>query len=93
MASPCVLRCYRGDGERRAVELSLTGRTADAVPEALTMGLIWEVIGVSNLLESTSVQAARAVAGSSAEVMARGLRYVNDTRGRTWEEAGATAHQ
>jgi enoyl-CoA hydratase/carnithine racemase len=78
-------------GERRAVELAITGRIIDA-REALTMGLIREVTA-PNQLNSTAVQAAQAVANSSAETMARGLRFVNETRRRNWEEAGAIAQQ
>jgi enoyl-CoA hydratase/carnithine racemase len=71
-------------GERRTVELSLTGREFKAA-EALHYGL------VSELLEDPLARAldlAQSIAGFSPVAVAEGLDYVHQIRGREWEHAG-----
>jgi len=71
-------------GERRATELSLTGRDFTAA-EALQYGLVTE-------LSDDPAQRAGEIAGKlssfSPDAIAGGLDYVHDTRGLEWEHAG-----
>jgi enoyl-CoA hydratase/carnithine racemase len=71
-------------GERRTVELSLTGRQFKAA-EALYYGL------VSDLVEdplARAMEVAETIAGFSPVAIAEGLDYVHQIRGREWEQAG-----
>jgi enoyl-CoA hydratase/carnithine racemase len=71
-------------GERRAVELSLTGREFSA-GEALGYGLVTEIAN-DPLKRATDL--AIMLAGYSPVAIAAGLDYVHQIRGRDWEHAG-----
>ena len=75
--------------ERRAVELALTGRIFTA-PEAREMGLVHEV---TPHLEVRAGEVAAALARSSPTAIRTGLNFVELTRGRDWQEAGAIARR
>jgi enoyl-CoA hydratase/carnithine racemase len=76
-------------GERRATELSLTGRVFDA-EEARLYGLVTEI--AASPLERAAAIAAE-VSQNSAVAMAAGLDYVRSSRGATWERAGALGRE
>jgi enoyl-CoA hydratase/carnithine racemase len=76
-------------GERRTVELSLSGRVFGA-PEAQAYGLVHHVVPAAEL-ESRAVEIARTVADSSPTAIASGLAFVERTRGLGVHEAGLTA--
>jgi enoyl-CoA hydratase/carnithine racemase len=76
-------------GERRALELSLTGRIFGA-EEALQWGLVQQVVPALEL-EQRAAEVATGVAVWSQEAIRRGLTFVQQARGRSWEEAGALA--
>ena len=78
-----------GLGERRTVELSLTGRTFGA-QEAREMGLVHEV--ASNL-EERAVELAASLAESSPTAIRSGLSFVHEVRGRDWKTAGEIARR
>jgi enoyl-CoA hydratase/carnithine racemase len=78
-------------GERRAVELGITGRFFDA-QEAVSIGLAHHVTAPGEL-EARAVEIAVALAESSSEAMRRGLRYVNEARGLSHAEAGVAAQR
>jgi enoyl-CoA hydratase/carnithine racemase len=72
-------------GERRAVELALTGRifgTADAVQ----YGLVHEVTPAFEL-DDRATATARYLASASQETLQRGLDFVQQSRGLPWDEA------
>ena len=71
-------------GERRAIELSLTGREFSAA-DALLYGLVTEI--ADDPLDRASELAAR-IAGFSPIAVAAGLDYVHQIRGRDWAEGG-----
>jgi enoyl-CoA hydratase/carnithine racemase len=71
-------------GERRSVELSLTGREFSAA-EALDYGLVTE-IAEDPLKRATEL--AVQLAKNSPVAIAEGLSYVHQIRGRDWEHAG-----
>jgi enoyl-CoA hydratase/carnithine racemase len=71
-------------GERRTVELSLTGRQFKAA-EALYYGLVSDL--VEDPLER-AMEVAQGIASFSPVAIAEGLDYVHQTRGREWEQAG-----
>lgn len=72
-------------GERRATELSITGRTFSA-QEALAWGLVSE-IAESPL--QRALELASSIAQSATGVIAAGLDYVNQIRGMNWDDAGS----
>ncbi len=76
-------------GERRATELSLTGRTFGA-EEALRYGLISEI--AEDAIARASAIAAR-VSHYSPIAIGRGLDYVHRIRVRDWDHAGRIGHQ
>jgi enoyl-CoA hydratase/carnithine racemase len=78
-------------GERRAVELGITGRFVD-VDEAVRIGLAHHVTAPEHL-EARAGEIATALAESSSEAIRRGLAYVNEARGLSYAEAGAAAHR
>jgi len=78
-------------GERRAVELSLTGRTINAV-QAAQIGLIHEVTATAEL-DRRATEVAAGIAGSSPSAIQSGLRFVAECRGRSWSEGGAIAQR
>src|SRR5258708_1718050 len=76
-------------GERRAVELGISGRIVDA-REALALGLVHHVTPATQLMDRAG-EIARAVAASSPQAMRSGLRFVADTRDLPWPQAGEVA--
>jgi enoyl-CoA hydratase/carnithine racemase len=76
-------------GERRTVELSLSGRIFSAA-EAQSYGLVHHVVPAAEL-ESRVRNIAQAVAESSPMAIASGLAFVRETRGATLEGAGRIA--
>lgn len=78
-------------GERRAMELSLTGRIF-GTNEALQYNLIHAVTPPFEL-EERAESTARLLADSSPELIRRGLDFVARTREMTWSESGILAHQ
>jgi enoyl-CoA hydratase/carnithine racemase len=78
-------------GERRAVELGITGRFFDA-HEAARIGLAQHVTAPEHL-EARATEIATALADSSSEAMRRGLQYVKEARGLSYTEAGAAAQR
>ncbi len=76
-------------GERRALELALTGRTFGAA-EALRLGLIHEVTPAS-LLAERAANLALVLASSSREALRLGLEFVHRTRGLSLAEAAPIA--
>ena len=71
-------------GERRAVELSLTGRRFDG-REAQEYGLVHEI---SPAPLDRARQIAAQIGQFSPDAIASGLDYVNRTRDKSWDEAG-----
>jgi enoyl-CoA hydratase/carnithine racemase len=76
-------------GERRTVELSLSGRIFGAA-EAQSYGLVHHVVPAVEL-ESRAVEIAQAVAESSPMAIASGLAFVEETRGASLAEGGRMA--
>jgi len=76
-------------GERRAVELALTGRIFDA-PEAKEMGLAQEVTG--DVRERTGA-VAEGLAEASPTAVRVGLSFVQEVRGAGWDMAGKIARR
>lgn len=76
-------------GERRAVELALTGRIFGA-PEAAALGLIHQIVPAADL-DARAAEAASGAANSSAEAVRTGLLFVTETRGSNWERGGKIA--
>jgi len=76
-------------GERRTVELALTGRIFPAT-EAREFGLVHEVAANS---EQRAREAARALAESSPTAIRRGLSFVHEARGKDWKSAGDIARR
>jgi len=76
-------------GERRCVELSLTGRIFGAA-EAFSYGLVHKIVPAAEL-ESVALETARAVADSSAAALAAGLAFVQESRGMSTEQVGRGA--
>jgi enoyl-CoA hydratase/carnithine racemase len=72
-------------GERRAVELSLSGRIFNA-REALDFGLVSEVVA-EDQLESHAGAMAQALANASTPTITAGLQYVRAIRGKGAKEA------
>jgi enoyl-CoA hydratase/carnithine racemase len=72
-------------GERRALELSLTGRIVGA-EEALAWGLVHHVVPAGELHER-ALAIATVVARFSPEALRRGLDYAHQTRGLPQKEA------
>lgn len=71
-------------GERRATELSLTGRRFNAA-EALAYGLVHEVHASP---QSRAEEIAVGLSQLSPNAISAGLEYVNRTRDESWEETG-----
>jgi enoyl-CoA hydratase/carnithine racemase len=78
-------------GERRALELSLTGRTINAA-EALAYGLVHHIVPQEEL-KQRSYEIAKALALSSAEGICSGMEFGNKMRGMDWKEAGTLAQE
>jgi enoyl-CoA hydratase/carnithine racemase len=78
-------------GERRAIELSLTGRLFGAM-EAKEYGLVHEVAPADELVSRARAIAAT-VASYSSPAIRGGLSFVQEIRGRDPAEAGKIARQ
>src|SRR5690242_12600382 len=76
-------------GERRAVELALTGRIFGAA-EAREMGLVHEVAGN---LETRAREVAQGLAGASPTAVQSGLTFVREVRGTDWKSGGEIARR
>ena len=76
-------------GERRTVELALTGRIFPAA-EAREIGLVHEV--AANL-EDRARELAWGLAESSPTAIRSGLTFVHEVRGRDWKSAGEIARR
>jgi enoyl-CoA hydratase/carnithine racemase len=78
-------------GERRALELSLTGRNINA-SEALTYGLIHRLVPLKELHLRAS-EIANEISLSSAEAIHDGMDFVKRLQGLDWQAGGALARQ
>lgn len=76
-------------GERRTLELALTGRIVHAA-EARDLGLIHEI---TPDLEARAADLAAQVAGFSPTSIQAGMRFVQGIRGRNWEQASEIARR
>lgn len=76
-------------GPRRTLELSLVGRTFHA-PEALEWGLVHQICPAGEVCDRAHALA-RDLAKSSPRAIAAGMRYFQNSRGKSPEEAGALA--
>ncbi|HYW44030.1 MAG TPA: enoyl-CoA hydratase/isomerase family protein [Bryobacteraceae bacterium] len=76
-------------GDRRTVELALTGRVFCA-REAKEIGLVHEISGD---VEARAADVAKSVAANSPTAAGSGLRFVRETRGKDQESAGAIARR
>jgi enoyl-CoA hydratase/carnithine racemase len=76
-------------GERRALELSLTGRIFGA-KEALAWGLVHHIAPAAEL-NDRATEIAAALASSSVEAVQSGLEFVHQSRGLDWTRAGKLA--
>jgi len=76
-------------GDRRALELSITGRIFGA-NEAAGMGLAHFVTPSGDLMKRAG-EMARSVAAMSSTTMRSGMRFVSETRGLDEEKAGKIA--
>jgi enoyl-CoA hydratase/carnithine racemase len=74
-------------GERRAIELSLTGRIFPS-PEARELGLIHEI---ADDAPARALKIARALSESSPSAIHAGLNYIQQVRGMSWDRAGEVA--
>jgi enoyl-CoA hydratase/carnithine racemase len=76
-------------GERRAIELSITGRIIDA-REAASIGLAHSIVPASELDRAAAAIAA-AAAAVSPQALRSGLQFVAQTRELEWDAAGEVA--
>jgi enoyl-CoA hydratase/carnithine racemase len=76
-------------GSRRTLELSLTGRLF-STHDALSFGLIHQVAHAFEV-EDRANAVARDLAKASPEAIRLGMRYVHESRHRSWEDAGKIA--
>jgi enoyl-CoA hydratase/carnithine racemase len=76
-------------GDRRTLELSLTGRILDTV-EARQIGLVHEV---ADAPEERALEIAWAVSKSSPTAVYEGMGFVNRVRGLDWQQSGAVARE
>jgi len=76
-------------GERRTVELALTGRILEAA-EAWELGLVHEVTADA---DSRATAVARKVAGYSSTAIRTGLGFVQEVRGKSWRESAQVARR
>jgi enoyl-CoA hydratase/carnithine racemase len=76
-------------GERRTVELALTGRIFGG-REAVEMGLVHEVAAD---FEGRGREVAESLAAFSPSAIRSGLLYVQEARGKDWAVAGAIAQR
>lgn len=76
-------------GERRTLELSLTARIFPT-NDALDWGLVHQICPPAEAAHRAGA-IARDVAKASPLAVEAGMRYVRDSRGKSWEEAGELA--
>jgi enoyl-CoA hydratase/carnithine racemase len=76
-------------GERRAMELSLTGREISA-QEALDFGLVTEI---SSDALKRAMDIATRISAYSPSAIQLGLRYAHKIRGRSWRHAGEVGRE
>jgi enoyl-CoA hydratase/carnithine racemase len=76
-------------GERRTLELSLTGRVFPG-REAKDLGLAHEV---AEDAAARALEIARTVAGFSPTAVRKGMAFVHQVKGLGWQEAGAVARE
>ncbi len=76
-------------GERRALEMALTGRIFEA-EDALRYGLVQEVVEDPN---ARAMEIAGAVANNSPTAIRSGLDFVQEVRGQDWDKAGNIARR
>jgi enoyl-CoA hydratase/carnithine racemase len=76
-------------GERRSVELALTGRIFDA-KEAREMGLVHEIVEDAN---QRGMEVARTLSNASPSALRSGLDFVQEVRNKDWETAGMIARR
>ena len=76
-------------GERRSVEMALTGRIFGA-QEAREIGLIHEI---APDLQKRAAEVAAGLAESSPTAIRSGLSFVQEVRGRDWKTAGEIARR
>jgi enoyl-CoA hydratase/carnithine racemase len=76
-------------GERRTVELALSGRIVGA-REALDLGLVHEI---AEDPERRGGEVAESLAASSPTAIRSGLTFVEETRGSDWQAAGVIARR
>jgi enoyl-CoA hydratase/carnithine racemase len=85
-----VFRAMRGAvGERRAVELALTGRYFD-VNEAREIGLVHEIAADP---DARAMEIADGLSKSSPTALRSGLDFVHEVRDKDWGTAGNIAHR
>ena len=78
-------------GERRALEMSLSGRKLSAA-EACDVGLVHHLTS-ANALESSASAMSHGIAEASRTTIASGLKFVAETRGVGIEPAGRRARE
>jgi enoyl-CoA hydratase/carnithine racemase len=78
-------------GERRTLELSLTGRTF-ATPEAMQYGLVLYTTPPIET-QDRAIHTAEQIAEASPECIRNGMRCVAETRGMEWKQAGDVARR
>jgi enoyl-CoA hydratase/carnithine racemase len=78
-------------GNRRAVELSITGRIFGAA-EAAAMGLVHHALPSAELM-ARAFEIAAAAASASPAAIRTGLRYASENRDADWKESGAAARK
>ncbi len=76
-------------GERRSVELALSGRTFTAT-EAREFGLVHEV---ADDCDAKAMQIAEGIAESSPTAIRAGLDFLNEVRGHDWMQSAAIARR
>lgn len=76
-------------GERRTLELALTGRIF-AAAEAREIGLVHEI---TPHVETRALEVAEKVAGFSPTAIQSGLGFLREARGKDWETSGRIARQ
>jgi enoyl-CoA hydratase/carnithine racemase len=76
-------------GERRTIELALTGRTFGA-EEAREMGLIHEIAADC---DQRAMEIAAAISESSPTAIRSGLDFVQEVRGKDWETTALVARR
>lgn len=75
-------------GDRRATEWSLTGRVVD-VEEAKAAGLVHRICKSPY---DSAFEVARGIAAGSRVAVSSGLGYIQQSRGKSWEESGKIGH-